>query len=278
MRRSIIAAVDGSAVATEAARLAASLARGLDRRLVLAHVTADPPVFPYGDRWVRAARQRRATERATELLKSVAAEIDEPTARRRIVFSGAVQGSLEDRLAALSREEDSDLLVLGSRARSPLARAVLGSVSASLASRATCAIVVVPDGARRTNPRAPAGPIVCGIDRTVESTRARVMAARLADRLGLVMIPVHIEQTGPTSDGPQRQAEGGEPSAALAGVASSLGARLVVVGHRGRKTGLGAVSRNLAAEAEAPVLIVPPAARLPHFAAPGLSVELASAA
>ena len=87
MRRSIIAAVDGSAVATDAARVAASLAAAIDRRLVLAHVAHHPPVFPYGDRWVRAAQQRRVSERAADLLDGVAVEIDQPTARRRIAFS-----------------------------------------------------------------------------------------------------------------------------------------------------------------------------------------------
>ena len=253
MRRSIIAAVDGSAVATDAARVAASLAAALDRRLVLAHVAHDPPVFPYGDRWVRAAQQRRVSERAADLLDGVAVEIDQPTARRRIVFSGVVQGGVQQRLAALSREEDSDLLVLGSRPRGLLTRALLGSVPGSLANNAACPIVAVPAGASDSANRWPAGPIVCGVDGSVESTRARVVADGLADRLGLLTIPVH--------------AAGDEPAAALTQFASRLPAALIVVGHRAGTGPLMSVAGDLAARAPVPVLVIPQAARLPHLTA-----------
>jgi len=60
MRSSIVVGVDGSPAATRAARVAASFARRLDYRLVLAHVAGDPPVFPYG-----APRARERTVRGT---------------------------------------------------------------------------------------------------------------------------------------------------------------------------------------------------------------------
>ena len=66
MRGSIIVGVDGSPEATDAARAAASLARGADRRLVLAHVAADPPVFPLREhRGSPAATRHPARQRAT---------------------------------------------------------------------------------------------------------------------------------------------------------------------------------------------------------------------
>src|SRR4051794_37330108 len=64
MHGPIIASVDGSQGSTDAARVAAALARGLGRRLVLAHVADDPAVFPYGDRWLREAQRRRAMQRS----------------------------------------------------------------------------------------------------------------------------------------------------------------------------------------------------------------------
>ena len=115
MRSSIIVGVDGTREATDAARVAASLARGLHRRLVLAHVAAGPPL--HADRWQREVQRRRAIQRGTDLLEGVATEIGEPTARRRIALSGLIEGDLEDRLAVLTREEDADLVVVGSRAR-----------------------------------------------------------------------------------------------------------------------------------------------------------------
>ena len=57
---SIIVGVDGSSESTDAALVAASLARSLGRRLVLAHVAADPNVFAYGDRGQRDAKRTQA--------------------------------------------------------------------------------------------------------------------------------------------------------------------------------------------------------------------------
>jgi nucleotide-binding universal stress UspA family protein len=116
MRRSIIVGVDGSDRATEAAREAASLARRLGRDLVLAHIAHDLPVFPYGDRRRHELQRRHLIQRGNDLLEGVAAEIGEPSARKRIALSGIVHGSAEDRLAALSREEHADLFVAGTRA------------------------------------------------------------------------------------------------------------------------------------------------------------------
>jgi nucleotide-binding universal stress UspA family protein len=56
-----------------------------------------------------------------------------------------VDGYADDELARLS--EDVDLLVCGSRARGPLGRVMLGSVSAGLLRKARCPVLVIPRGA-----------------------------------------------------------------------------------------------------------------------------------
>jgi nucleotide-binding universal stress UspA family protein len=187
MHGSIIASVDGSHGSTEAARVAAALARDLGRRLVLAHVADDPPVFPYGDRWLREAQRRRAMQRGNELLDAVASEVGDPTARRRIALSGLLHGDRQDRLEALIREEHADLVVVGSRPGGVLTRALLGSGVDSLASSSHCPVVVVPPGGESTfadRRRARFRSIVCGVDGSPGSERARVLAEALADRLG----------------------------------------------------------------------------------------------
>lgn len=178
--RSIIAAVDESERAAAAASVAAGLAEDLTLRLVLVHVSEDRPVFPYGDRWRRAAERRRATRRATELLDAVSVKVGEPDARRRIVFSGPVQGDVPDRLAAVTAEEGADLVVVGSRGRGRLASALLGSVSASLSRAAPCPVVVVPpvmaDPSLGRGTRT--GPLVCAADGSPESERAQAVSPR----------------------------------------------------------------------------------------------------
>jgi nucleotide-binding universal stress UspA family protein len=185
MRSSIIVGVDGSREATDAARVAASLARGLHRRLVLAHVVAGPPF--HADRWQREVQRRRAIRRGTDLLEGVATEIGEPTARRRIALTGLIEGDLEDRLAALTREEDADLVVVGSRARGALVSTLLGSVSASRANNGAYPVVVVPPawGRRFADGRRTwSGSIVCGIDGSADSDRPRIVAEKLPTRSG----------------------------------------------------------------------------------------------
>jgi nucleotide-binding universal stress UspA family protein len=259
MRRSIIAGIDRSPQAVEAAPLAASLARRLDRRLVLAHVAHDPPAFPYGDELLREGQRRRATGNATGLLDAVARRLGEESARRRVALSGFVYGRLEDRLAALSRDEDADLLVVGCSTRGPLTRALVGSLSASIASSAACPVVAVPLGACErladSATESPA-PVICGVDGSPGAERASVVAKGIADQLGLPVLPV--------------------PAPALARAASHHDAALIVIGTRGRADLLSSVS-GLAAIAPVPVVIVPPSARLPHFTATPTSV-LAEAA
>ena len=266
MRRSIIAGVDGSREATDAARVAASLARRLDCRLVLSHVVDDTPVFPCGDGWLFDAQHRRAIRTGTGLLRTVAAEIGEQTARKRVVLAGLIHGGLEDRLDPISREEDADLLVVGAGARGPFARTLLGTQSISDASSAACPVVAVPEGAGDpfvSGGLAPRGPIVCGIDESVQSERALIVSDHLAERAGLRVLATFIDQRGRWSDGRQgRHVEVSDPAARLVEAAERHRAPLIVVGTPGRGAETGALARQLLAIAPVSVVIVPPGAGL----------------
>jgi len=138
MLHSIICGVDGSETSRSAARVAARLAATLNTRFVLAHVTKDRPTFPYGDARLRELLRRRAIEEGKRLLESVATELRGAAPELRVTFGAPVQA-----LHALCREESAELLVVGSRGRSGLAAAVLGSVSGRLASTAGCPVMVV---------------------------------------------------------------------------------------------------------------------------------------
>lgn len=281
MRRSIIAGVDGSPEAVGAVRVAASLARRLDRRLILAHVGSDAPPLPDGQRSPRATKRLRAIQDGEELLAAVATEIGEQAAERRVALAGFLPGGSRDRLAALCREEAGDLLVVGSQSRGPFMRALHRTMSTSMARAAPCPVVVVRSGVAdpfAEHRSAPTGPVICGLDGSAESQRARVVAARLADSLGLPLLPILVDRIGLASDTPERiHVEAGYPGTALAGAASRRHAPLIVVGRRARATLLGSVARDLVAVATAPVVIVPPASRLPDFgAAPAAELHAAA--
>jgi nucleotide-binding universal stress UspA family protein len=272
MRRSIIVGVDGSSESTDAAAVAASLAHSLDRRLVLAHVAADPNVFRYGDRRHRDVQRRHVLDAGHDLLESVADEIDEQAAERRVVIGQLGTDQLANSLALLTREERADLLVVGSRPRHLVVRALLGgpagSPTAWLASQSACPVVVVPRGAGRgfEEHQEQTGSVVCGVDESPGSDRALVVASELAGQLGVSVLPVFATHSHDVSeDGEVLHVTGSNPAATLGEVATWSRAPLIVVGMRASEARRRSVSRRLSARAPVPVVIVPPGIRLPRF-------------
>jgi nucleotide-binding universal stress UspA family protein len=266
MQNSIVCAVDGSRPSRSAAQVAAQLARKLNLKLILAYATEDRPTFPYGNRPLKELQRRRAIEEGRELLETVAAELPADAPDLRVVFGTPVEG-----LSTVCNEDAAELLVVGSRGRGPLASALLGSVTAQLASTAACPVLVVPapEAAERfLASEASGGTIVCGVDGSPESERALHVAAGLAERMMIELLPVYVD------DGKRRHAsvgdEGplhvdyGEPADGLRRRAVGDDGRLIAVGSRGRgalsAAVLGSVSGALAATAPVPVLVVPPTA------------------
>jgi nucleotide-binding universal stress UspA family protein len=172
----------------------------------------------------------------------------EPVGRTAVVL-----GIPAEALASFCLEERAELLVVGSRGRSRLAAALLGSVSASLTSADGCPVVVVPPDAadRFLAPQRTGGSVVCGINGSAESVRAAQVGGDFAERLGLELVRVHVDE-GHAADGLRRCALADD-------------CRLIMVGShdRGALRGalLGSVSSSLAAAAPVPVLVVPPTAR-----------------
>ena len=266
MQKSIVCAVDGSRPSRSAAQVAAQLARTLNLRLVLAYATEDRPTFPYGDRRLAEVQRRRAIEDGRELLEAVATELPADRPDLRVVFGTPVEG-----LSAVCSDEAAELLVVGSRGRGPLASALLGSVSAQLASTAAYPVLVVPapEAAERFLAReASGGSIVCGVDGSPESERALQVAAGLAERMMLELLPVYVDDVtrgdASVGDDGRVQVDHGDPVDGLRRRALADDARLIVVGSRGRgalsAAVLGSVSGALAATAPLPVLVVPPTA------------------
>jgi nucleotide-binding universal stress UspA family protein len=176
---------------------------------------------------------------------------------------------------------DADLLVVGSRGRTPLAELVLGSVSRACVTRAPCPVVVVRPQPEQASPR---GRVAVGVDlsgHSRQALRAAAAEARLRDAALDVVHAVHWQNIGtelltPT---PEQLVEWGQTLVAaelaateVAGrpvvvhgyatavlVRQSADADLLVVGSRGRGpvTGLllGSTSEHCVRHAHCPVMV-----------------------
>lgn len=214
----------------------------------------------------------------------------------------------------LHRAEVADLLVVGSRGRGTVRSTLLGSVALHCAAHAACPVVVVHPAAPGTAGRAPTGAVLVGVDRSAAAAAALRAAAAEAVRSGAPLRVVSAyegtnywsdlyavmappagqtrEQARGTTEGivaevlagmPERDrpvvdvvVEEGAPAEVL--LSQAEGARLLVVGSRGRSrlAGmlLGSVALSCVIHSPCPVMVV----RAPRRAAEApLAAEAASA-
>lgn len=102
--------------------------------------------------------------------------------RRRVVTGPAA-------LVLAQEAEGAELLVVGRRHESALARAALGSVSSAALHHAPCPVVVVPPGWSGDEA---AGRVVVGVDESAASTAALSWSVRRATRDHCRLVPVRV--------------------------------------------------------------------------------------
>ncbi|MFD2080885.1 Nucleotide-binding universal stress protein, UspA family [Actinopolymorpha cephalotaxi] len=275
--RPVTVGVDGRPGGVQALSWAAAEARtrGAALRVVHAYqLPIAPAAYPPGDYDVYAL-----DEAAQEVVSGAVAEAAPEVGDLPVVEVTAEGNAVQ---VLLAESASAALVVVGTRGRGWLARGVLGSCSAGVAARAHCPVVVVrgPGGP-------PDAPVVVGVDGTDLSDTVLAFAFEHAARHGVGLRAVLCSTTGAGSDA---GSEADEPARAvaeaLAGwrekypdvrtdrivvrgrpvdglVEESAGARLLVVGARGRHalagTLLGSVSQGVLREASVPVAVVHPA-------------------
>jgi nucleotide-binding universal stress UspA family protein len=138
---------DDSPAARQALDLAAALAvrnRAALRVYAVALKKADVPIGvlggPQTNRSTEAERLREALHRAVAGLP--------PEARALPVFLRGLPAA--ELLAAAER--GVDLMILGSESGGPIRRAFSGSVSSAVLEKATCPVLISPDGVRQSQP------------------------------------------------------------------------------------------------------------------------------
>jgi nucleotide-binding universal stress UspA family protein len=140
----LVCCIDNPEHAVGVLRVARRLADELGLELVLLNV--QPPTEAPGVSAAPAGQERLHEAELADgrnLLARVAREHElGPEVRQR-----AEIGPTADRILAVCAEEQPDFVVLGSRGRSGLKAAILGSVSAQVATHAPCPCVIVPPDA-----------------------------------------------------------------------------------------------------------------------------------
>jgi nucleotide-binding universal stress UspA family protein len=134
MIKSILCAVEGSPQSLDALRYAARLARALSARLVLLHVESEPRGGVLFDAYSPDAPpdEERWSTIATKVL-------GEP------IEVHYATGDAAQEIVRFARNAHSDLIVLGSRARTKAGLAMVSAVGGVLP-HAPCPVTVVPAG------------------------------------------------------------------------------------------------------------------------------------
>jgi nucleotide-binding universal stress UspA family protein len=136
----VICGIEDSRAARDTLSVARALGRRLDERVLAVHVAQVPVVL--GANQVPGGREDLrdlALEEAQEVLDRVVDESGSYGVERCIEFGEPARA-----LIALADSLDATLIVVGSRRRSALSAALLGSVSLRLCGDAPCPVMIVP--------------------------------------------------------------------------------------------------------------------------------------
>ena len=285
----ILFASDGSEDSELAATTAVGLAKITGSELHVLHVApAFPDYFEPSDPDEPGPTEREGQMILDEQVNKIE-NVGGTVAQSHLRMGGAAEEVIE-----LAEELQTGLIVLGSRGRGRIRRALMGSVSDSVVRHAHCPVLVV-----RWKPVAFPAKILLATDGSEEADLAAQSAADLAARTGSELHVTHVgealshmkyslgAEVGPLPAGPQelldkeakevleaqlermREAGASVTEAHLMSGradeeiifrAEQVGADLVVVGSRGlggiRRARLGSVSDSVVRHTHCPVLVV----------------------
>ncbi|NKY86746.1 universal stress protein [Nocardia veterana] len=278
----IVVGADGSEISNQAVVWAAVDAVLHGRRLDIVTSATLPTGFG-SEMWTGSADWVRADgERIVAEARRIAQLVPGPLeVDAQLVFDPIIP-------TLIDRSKRAHRLVVGSRGRGAVRRALLGSVSSAVVQRAQCPVAVVP-GNSATDVVTAAQPVVVGIDGTDNSVPAIAVAFDEASRRRVPLIALHtwsdiaLPEVAVAGWDTLRESERAALSESLAGwrerypdvhvrpvvwadrparalSAESEHAQLVVIGSHGRGgfAGmlLGSTGHALLQSSECPVLVV----------------------
>ena len=189
--RRVLYATDLSNAARPAWEHAQQLGRLFGAEVLLLHVVpvASVPLTAYIP-WnlvqeVRAAGERKAREQLDALLDGSS----DPRVKARVRIE---QGTPTSRIVDVAREEDADLIVMGTHGHSGLGRVLLGSVADRVVRLAPCPVVTVPAGTAASPSSARLARICYATDFSPSARAAWPWALALAEAARAELDLVHV--------------------------------------------------------------------------------------
>lgn len=141
MFTSIIVPVDGSEPSNAAIDLAAALSKACGATLTLCHVVRTPRPMHDAGGFAREQMMQDETHAGHAVLDAASKR----AAAQGITAATVLQsGTVAEGILAEARERGCDAIVMGSRGRGTLARAVLGSAASDIISQASIPVIVAP--------------------------------------------------------------------------------------------------------------------------------------
>jgi nucleotide-binding universal stress UspA family protein len=142
MARSIVVGTDGSESAARAVREAIDIAVRDGARLHVVTAYPDPAMF----RERIASGATRVDVDLRDVAEGVGARVAREAEERSVdVNTHAREGDPAEVILDVAKEQDADLIVVGSRGLSGVRRFLLGSVSAKVSEHAPCSVMIVRD-------------------------------------------------------------------------------------------------------------------------------------
>ena len=289
----ILLATDGSEDAQLAATTAWKLADVTNSELHVLHV-GPTTLIPYDPSFPEGTEQARAKREAEKLLDEQVKRLE--SAGGSVAQSHLRMGGATEEIVALGEEMEAGLIVVGSRGRGGLRRALMGSVSDAVVRYAHCPVLVVRG--EDVGPIVSSKKVLLATDGSEEAELASEAAVELAGATGSEL---HIITVGGTyhpgavvkvdpslleatlreleraarglldeqvkkikeSGGTISEAHvemGGAPDQQIVALGEEIEAGLIVMGSRGlggmRRTLLGSISDSVVRHAHCPVLVV----------------------
>ncbi|HSR24051.1 MAG TPA: universal stress protein [Candidatus Eisenbacteria bacterium] len=174
----ILFAVDDDEALPAAVPVVAAYARRWDADVRVLHVHRIDPSAP-------STPSRRLVRELVERLQSEGVSAEGEV---RLV-EGAEKAARV--IARAARQEEADLVAIGSHGRSDLGALFLGSVSHAVASGLDIPVLVLRAGSRNA---VEPGTVLVAVDGSAGSDRAVAEAAELADRFGASVLVLHVRQ------------------------------------------------------------------------------------